>query len=217
MNFQRLIKRFFDIVVILPVAMISLPIIALMALLIRLESKGNPFFTQVRVGKNGKLFKIYKMRTLYKDKFVILAKDVELTENDFRITRVGRVLRRLKVDELPQVLNVLSGSMSLVGPRPDIVDNVKDYTEEQKKRLTVVPGLTGIAQVSGNTCLPWAQRIIMDNWYIDNWSNMLDFKILLRTFITIITGELPDADPFGVRKTIPELSGKDLNCTNTPV
>lgn len=176
-----------------------------MALLIRLESKGNPFFTQVRVGKNGKLFKIFKMRTLYKDKFVILARDVELTENDFRITRVGRVLRRLKVDELPQVLNVLSGAMSLVGPRPDILDNVKDYTEEQKKRLTVPPGLTGIAQVSGNTCLPWAQRIVLDNWYIDNWSNMLDLKILLRTFITIITGEQPDADPFSVRKMIQEL------------
>ena len=168
-----------------------------MAVAIRLESRGNPFFAQIRVGRNGKAFRLWKMRTLYADKFVILDRDAELKSDSDRITRVGRWLRRTKLDEIPQLLNVLVGHMSLIGPRPDIPQQVATYRETQRERLLVRPGLTGIAQVSGNTEHSWDKRIEMDRWYISNASPLLDAKILWWTIGAIFSGEDGNADPSG--------------------
>lgn len=192
-----LLRRLVDIFVSLLLFFPGCGIVFLMAVAIRLESRGNPFFAQIRVGRNGKAFRLWKMRTLYADKFVILDRDAELKSDSDRITRVGRWLRRTKLDEIPQLLNVLVGHMSLIGPRPDIPQQVATYRETQRERLLVRPGLTGIAQVSGNTEHSWDKRIEMDRWYISNASPLLDAKILWWTIGAIFSGEDGNADPSG--------------------
>ena len=166
----------------------TLPLLAAMALWIRLDSPGHPFFVQTRIGRHGRPFRLIKLRTLYADRFGIDL-DAELSLNDARVTRPGRWLRRSKLDELPQLWHVLTGEMALVGPRPDIPEQVARYTPQQRLRLVVRPGLTGAAQVSGNTALSWDQRIAIDRWYIRHWSLALDLRILGATAWAIVAGE----------------------------
>ncbi len=175
------------------------PLIGLMAVAVRIESSGNPFFLQTRIGRHGKPFRLIKMRTLYCDQFGI---DLhrELDPHSSRITPLGRILRRSKLDELPQLLNILLGHMTFVGPRPDIPEQVALYTTEQQGRLRVRPGLTGAAQVCGNTVMPWSQRIEIDNWYIDHQSLWLDLRIIVMTVRAILAGE----QRFCNRLNIPE-------------
>ncbi|MCL4127325.1 UNVERIFIED_CONTAM: hypothetical protein GTU68_015910 [Idotea baltica] len=190
---------------------IAAPVILMMAVAIRLESKGNPFFVQQRIGLGAKSFPMLKMRTLFSDKFGIREWHHELTLDDDRITKVGRFLRRTKLDELPQLLHVLSGKMSLVGPRPDIPEQVALYSPRQRERLNAKPGLTGIAQVSGNTFLSWPVRIELDRWYIKNASFILDLKIVFQTMVAIARGETKAFDGLGAISSTEEIHESEFH------
>ena len=166
---------------------VASPLLAASAIAIKVEDGGPVFFRQTRVGKDGEDFELLKLRTMVVDaehKGAGFAVDA----GDSRITRTGRILRRTSVDELPQLWNVVRGEMSLIGPRPTLRYQVDTYTERQRKRLDVRPGLTGWAQVHGRATLPWADRIELDVWYVEHRSTCLDVKILLRTPLALFGG-----------------------------
>ncbi len=144
-------------------------------------------FRQVRVGKDGKDFELLKLRSMVVDAERQGA-GFAVDRGDARITRVGRVIRRTSIDELPQLWNVVRGDMSVIGPRPTLRYQVERYTERQRRRLEVLPGLTGWAQIHGRTTLPWAERIELDVWYVEHRSPRVDLKILLRTPIALLGG-----------------------------
>jgi len=185
---QLFIKRLFDIFVSLIVIVPFFPVWLVVALVIRLTSEGPVFFLQDRPGKDKKIFKVYKFRTMRpgSEKMV---KGVEVMKDDDRVTAVGRFLRRSKLDEIPQCLNVLKGEMSLIGPRPERVDSLADYDEEISKRLNMLPGMTGLAQVSGNIYLTLQNRYKLDVYYVEHFSLWLDIRILLRTVGVVLLGE----------------------------
>lgn len=188
MVLQQLIKRLFDIICSLLLLIGFLPVWLLVALVIKLTSPGPVFFLQVRPGYHKQLFKVYKFRTmrLGSEKMV---KGQEVMQDDVRITPCGRFLRRTKIDEIPQIINVIKGDMSLVGPRPERVESLEDYDNEISKRLDVLPGMTGLAQVSGNIYLDLQDRYVLDVYYAEHFSLWLDVKILLRTVGVILRGE----------------------------
>ena len=163
------------------------PFLAAAALAIKLDDGGPVLFRQTRVGKDGKDFDLVKLRSM-----TVGAEHVgagfAVDQGDARITRVGRVRRRLSVDELPQLWNVLRGDMSVIGPRPTLRYQVDRYTDRQRRRLEVRPGLTGLAQVNGRATLAWDDRIELDVWYVDNRSPLVDLKILLRTPLALFGG-----------------------------
>jgi len=169
-------------------ALASAPLVALAALAIRLESPGHPIYTQTRVGKDGRQFQIYKLRTMVRGAEFTGA-GLAIQEGDDRITRVGALLRRASLDELPNLWNVVRGEMSIVGPRPTIQVQVDQYTERQRGRLRVKPGITGWAQVNGRASLPWHERIELDLWYVEHRSLALDLRILARTLRLVLRGE----------------------------
>jgi lipopolysaccharide/colanic/teichoic acid biosynthesis glycosyltransferase len=166
---------------------VTSPLLALAALAIKLEDGGPILYRQARVGKDGVDFEVLKLRTM-----VVGAETMgtgfAVDRGDRRITRVGRVLRRTSIDELPQLWNVLRGDMSVIGPRPTLRYQVEQYDEHQRRRLDVRPGLTGWAQVHGRAALAWADRIELDVWYVDNRSPGLDLRILLRTPLALFRG-----------------------------
>lgn len=182
------IKRLFDILVSLIVIVPFLPVWLVLALIVKVTSPGPVFFLQDRPGKDKKIFKVYKFRTMRpgSEKMV---KGVEVMKDDDRVTAVGRFLRRSKLDEIPQCLNVLKGEMSLIGPRPERVASLADYDEEISKRLNMLPGMTGLAQVSGNIYLDLQERYKLDVYYVEHFSLWLDIKILLRTVGVVLFGE----------------------------
>jgi lipopolysaccharide/colanic/teichoic acid biosynthesis glycosyltransferase len=180
-------KRALDIVVAGTMLTLSAPVLAVAALLIRVESHGHPIYRQRRVGRDGAPFELYKLRTMVAGAESI-GPGLALAEGDARITRLGRVLRRTSLDELPNLVNVLRGEMSVVGPRPTVQVQVDRYTERQRGRLAVNPGLTGWAQVQGRASLPWGERIELDLWYVEHESLLLDLKILSRTIRTVLHG-----------------------------
>ena len=161
--------RIFDLVVAGAALLVTSPIMLLAVVAIRLETAGSPFYTQRRVGRHGAPFEMYKLRTMVAGAEHI-GDGLAVNAGDPRITRVGKLLRRWSLDELPNLLNVMRGEMSLVGPRPTIQAQVDQYTERQRRRLEVKPGITGWAQVNGRASLPWAERIELDIWYVDNRS-----------------------------------------------
>jgi lipopolysaccharide/colanic/teichoic acid biosynthesis glycosyltransferase len=165
----------------------SAPIVALLALAIRLESRGHPLYTQTRVGLNGRLFTIYKLRTMVAGAEFTGA-GLAINHGDDRITRVGAFLRRYSLDELPNLWNVVRGEMSIVGPRPTLAAQVEQYTERQRGRLAVKPGITGWAQINGRASLPWPERIELDLWYVEHQSLALDLRILARTAGLVLRG-----------------------------
>jgi lipopolysaccharide/colanic/teichoic acid biosynthesis glycosyltransferase len=177
-----------DLVIALPATIITAPVIALMALAIRLESPGHPIYTQTRAGKNGRPFQIYKLRTMVRGAEFTGA-GLAIQEGDDRITRVGQLLRRYSLDELPNLWNVMRGDMSIVGPRPTLPVQVEQYTERQLGRLAVKPGLTGWAQINGRASLPWPERIELDLWYVEHRSLALDLRIVARTIGMVLTGQ----------------------------
>lgn len=185
---QRIIKRLIDIVLSLIVLLLFLPIWMLVAILIKLTSKGPIFFLQKRPGKHRKIFKVYKFRTMQKGSEKMV-KGQEVMKDDNRITPVGKFLRRTKIDEIPQVLNVLKGEMSLVGPRPERIASLEDYDEEIAKRLNMRPGMTGLAQVSGNIYLDLQDRYKYDVYYVEHFSLWLDLRIIFRTVGVVLFGE----------------------------
>ncbi|RDI74272.1 Sugar transferase [Gaiella occulta] len=166
---------------------VASPLLALSALAVKLEDGGPVLFRQTRVGRDGVDFELLKLRTM-----VVGAERTgagyAVDAGDSRITRVGRILRKTSVDELPQLWNVIRGDMSLIGPRPTLRYQVERYTERQRKRLAVRPGLTGWAQVHGRATLPWDERIELDVWYVEHRSPLVDLKILLRTPLALFGG-----------------------------
>ena len=185
---QRIIKRLTDITLSLLGLTLSSPLSLLIALLIKIDSEGPVLFRQIRVGKDGKPFTCYKFRTMYVDAPDIRNPDGSTfnAEDDPRVTRVGRFLRKTTSDELPQFINVLKGDTSLVGPRPDPVDALEFYSERDKKRLTVKPGMTGWAFIHGRNTLPLDRRRELDVEYVETYSLLLDVKIILRTIPCVL-------------------------------
>lgn len=163
---------------------VLLPIFAIMGIFIKLDSKGPVFFTQERAGKDGKTFKAFKLRTMVENAEKI-GLGYGIVKDDSRITRVGKHLR-WGIDELPQIINVFKGDMSLVGPRPTLLEQVVRYSKEHRRRLEVKPGITGWALINGRNKLTWPERIKLDIWYIDHWSLWLDLKILFKTIRIVI-------------------------------
>ena len=183
-----MIKRAFDIVAAGVGSIVSAPLVALLAAAIRLESPGHPIYRQTRIGKDGEPFSIYKLRTMVRGAEFTGA-GLAIQEGDDRITRMGTLLRRYSLDELPNLWNVLRGEMSIVGPRPTVQVQVEQYTERQRGRLAVKPGLTGWAQVNGRASLPWPERIELDLWYVEHESLALDLKILAQTVGMVFSGK----------------------------
>lgn len=195
---QFLIKRLFDILLSLIGIILLSPLFLLFIVLIKIDSKGPAVFKQIRVGKNGKEFVIYKFRTMVvnaevKRKLEIDPDDLEnfvfQSKSDSRITKIGNFLRKTSLDEIPQLFNVFFGSMSLVGPRPEIPDIVKLYPEKYKLRLIVTPGITGLAQISGRGEIELGKTVTFDLEYIDNFSIWLDIKIFFKTFFAVFKQE----------------------------
>jgi len=186
---MKIIKEIFDFVVALITLIIISPVFIILAILIKIDSKGPVFFVQERIGKNGRSFKFFKFRTM-----VVNAESVGLKEyahqNDPRITKIGKFLREWTIDELPQFINIFIGDMSLVGPRPLSSYN-SGSTEEMKKmwqkRISVKPGLVSMVDVKGRNLVPWEKRFEYDVWYIDNWSFWLDLKILILGFFAVLS------------------------------
>lgn len=187
-EFQLRIKRVIDLLAAVLILIMLFPIFLILIISIKVDSRGPIFFKQKRPGYKEKIFEVYKFRTM-KPGSQTMVVGVEVLSDDKRITNVGKYLRRLKIDELPQLINVLRGEMSLVGPRPQRMDYLELYTKEQRKRFEMLPGLTGLAQVSGNIFLTVEERSQKDINYVENFSIFLDLKILIKTVGVIIFGE----------------------------
>ena len=180
-------SRALDVVIAAVALAVTSPVLAASIVAIRLESKGSPIYRQRRVGKDGEPFELIKLRTMVSGAEHI-GPGLAVNVGDPRITRVGAILRRFSLDELPNLVNVLRGELAIVGPRPTIQAQVDQYTPRQRRRLEVKPGITGWAQVNGRASLPWDERIELDVWYVDNRSLLLDLRILVRTVRMLATG-----------------------------
>ncbi|WP_084701226.1 sugar transferase [Cryptosporangium arvum] len=192
---RRVVKRIFDVVVSGLLLVCASPMLLAVALAVRLSSKGPALFMQTRVGKDGREFRLYKFRSMYLDAEERLAELQHQNEHngilfkirdDPRVTKLGKHLRRFSIDELPQLINVLKGDMSLVGPRPPLPREVAQYAHDVRRRLAVIPGLTGLWQVSGRSNLSWEDSVRLDLRYVENWSLSFDLVILLRTFVAVV-------------------------------
>jgi lipopolysaccharide/colanic/teichoic acid biosynthesis glycosyltransferase len=181
-----MIRRAIDVLGGSVMLVLAAPVIAVSMVAIRLESRGHPIYRQRRVGKDGRQFDLLKLRTMV-DGAEHVGAGLAINENDPRVTRVGALLRRASLDELPNLLNVVRGELSLIGPRPTIPVQVAQYTERQRGRLAIRPGITGWAQVNGRASLPWSERIELDLYYVEHRSLALDLRILWRT-VTIVFG-----------------------------
>ena len=179
--------RVFDVVVASVALVLTSPLVAAAMIAIRLESHGSPIYRQRRVGRHGEPFEMLKLRTMVSGAEHHGA-GMAVNFGDPRITRVGHILRRFSIDELPNLVNVLRGEMSIVGPRPTIQVQVDQYTDRQRKRLDVKPGLTGWAQVNGRASLPWHERIELDLWYVEHRSFLLDLRIIVKTVEMLVLG-----------------------------
>jgi lipopolysaccharide/colanic/teichoic acid biosynthesis glycosyltransferase len=182
-----MIKRGLDLLIAVPATVLTAPLIAVLCLLIRRESPGPAIYRQSRSGRNGQPFEIFKLRTMVTGAEFIGA-GLAIQQGDDRITRLGNWLRRYSLDELPNLWNVVRGEMSIVGPRPTVPVQVQQYTERQRGRLAVRPGITGWAQVNGRASLPWSERIELDLWYVEHESLALDLRILSSTVAMVLAG-----------------------------
>ena len=190
-------KRLFDLTVILPIFLAISPVLLLAAVLIKLDSRGPVFFYQERLGRYGKTFITYKFRTMIHRKREATH---EILPGHSEVTRAGHWLRRFKIDEMPQLLNIVTGDMSLVGPRPALPEHINEYNKDGLRRLLERPGLTGLSQVSGNIYLSWPDRWCHDAHYVDRMSFLKDAAIIIKTVAVVLLGEerflkKPDTDP----------------------
>lgn len=190
----RTLKRPFDLVAALLLIVLLSLVLLLVAILVKLTSPGPVFFTQDRAGKDGRIFRLVKFRTMRGGRKPDPKELVPLHHPD--ITGLGYVLRRFKIDEVPQLFNVMKGDMSLVGPRPTLPDQVAAYDAFRRQRLLVRPGITGLAQVYGNSLMPWDERILYDIAYVRRCGFLLDLWILMRTLVVVILGERRMTRPF---------------------
>jgi lipopolysaccharide/colanic/teichoic acid biosynthesis glycosyltransferase len=182
------VTRAIDLIVASVALLVSSPVLLVAMVAIRIESPGSPIYRQRRIGRDGAPFEMLKLRTMVSGAEHIGA-GLAVNYGDPRITRVGKVLRRFSIDELPNLVNVIRGEMSIVGPRPTIQVQVDQYTERQRRRLDVKPGLTGWAQVNGRASLPWHERIELDLWYVEHRSFVLDLRIIAMTVRMLVKGE----------------------------
>lgn len=192
---QRIIKRLMDIAISLVALIVASPIMLGCALAIKLEDGGKVFYKQKRLTKYGKVFEVYKFRTMKEENSI----NKSVTENDDRITKVGKILRKYRIDELPQMLNILNGDMTVVGPRPEMLENVKKYTDELPEfayRLRMKAGLTGLAQISGKYNTSPKDKLVMDLMYIENYSIWQDFKLIFQT-VTVFFKASESTEAFG--------------------
>lgn len=186
MIYKRFFKPLIDYLLAIMGIILVLPILILTAILIKLESPGPIIFTQERLGLNFKVFKVYKFRSMTHKKREF---DKQIFEGDPEVTKLGNYLRRLKIDELPQLFNILKGDMSLVGPRPSL-PNLKDkFNEDGEYRVKVKPGVTNLAAVNGSIYLSWPERWVFDRYYVENLSFKLDLEIMFKTIIVVFMGE----------------------------
>ena len=198
--YARHVKRALDILIALLGLLIASPLLLLTAIAVKLDSKGPAIFKQPRLGLNGRVFNIYKFRSM-KVGSEHTGTGVYSRKDDVRVTRVGKFIRATSIDELPQLINLLNGTMSAIGPRPALTYHpwrYEEYTEEQKKMFLVRPGVTGWAQVNGRKDVEWHRRIKLNVWYVENVSFMLDVKILFRTIFKVIA----NADNVNVENTL---------------
>ena len=186
-------RRLADVLVAGGALFATSPLLLLAAIAIRLESRGNPLYRQRRVGQDGREFDVLKLRTMV-DGAEHQGAGLAIVAGDARITRVGSLLRRTSVDELPNLVNVVRGEMTLIGPRPTVPAQVAKYSDRQRGRLAVKPGLTGWAQVNGRASLSWDDRIELDLWYVEHRSLALDARILARTVGLLLSGDDVDRD-----------------------
>ena len=177
-----MVKRVFDIIFAIILIVLLMPLYIIVVLVIFIDMGRPILFRQVRPGLNEKLFTIYKFRTMSDEK----SSDGSLLPDEKRLTKLGKVIRALSLDELPQLFNVLKGDMSFVGPRPLLVEYLPLYSEREKKRHSVKPGITGWAQVNGRNAITWSEKFEYDLWYVENYSFLLDMKILLLTLLKVL-------------------------------
>ncbi|BCY13024.1 sugar transferase [Actinoplanes sp. L3-i22] len=208
----NLLNQFVALIALLLLA----PLILGVALWVRIADGKGVLFVQDRAGRNRRPFRMLKFRSMVHNSVAMsaqlgMADPFGLLADDPRITRCGKILRRTSLDELPQLLNVLRGQMNLVGPRPDVLPQVANYSPEDARRLEVRPGITGWAQVNGRDDIDWPARFVLDRWYIDNWSPWLDLKIVWRTFTGLNRGEPPvHVDTLNIGRAVGE-STQDLS------
>lgn len=195
----KVFKRIMDVVLSSIGLIVLLPVFAIIALAIKIESKGPVFFKHTRIGKNGKIIKIYKFRSMVQNAEELIKKftpeqmkeykeNYKLT-NDPRITKVGKVLRKTSLDELPQLINIIKGDLSIIGPRPVVQDELEKYGANAEKFLSVTPGLTGYWAANGRSCTSYDQRIEMELFYVDNLSFKMDMKVFFKTILSVIKRE----------------------------
>ncbi len=183
--YKLIFKRLLDIILSLVGLLVLLPIFLIIMLLLTIANNGKPFFFQVRPGKNEKLFKIIKFKTMNDKK----DSSGEFLPFNERVTKVGSFLRKLSLDEIPQLINVFIGNMSLIGPRPLLVEYLPLYSTTQKKRHDVKPGVTGWAQVNGRNAISWEKKFELDVWYVEHFSFLVDVKIIILTIKKVILKE----------------------------
>jgi lipopolysaccharide/colanic/teichoic acid biosynthesis glycosyltransferase len=183
--YRKYVKRLIDVILGAVLLIVTSPIVIVAALFVKMDSRGPAFFTQMRIGKDCKVFKLYKLRTMQVETRGI---DGRVLDDCERVTRVGRIIRRLSIDELPQLINIVKGDMSFVGPRPLLVRYLPYYTDEELRRHEVRPGITGLAQINGRGFLQWEERFRYDLQYVDNLSFELDAKIVLGTIAQVVKG-----------------------------
>lgn len=179
-------KRIIDFFIALFSLIALFPLFLFVAIAVKCESKGPLFYTQKRLGYTGQIFKLLKFRSMTNKE---RNPSIQVFGNEMDVTRVGKIIRRLKIDELPQLINVLKGDMSIVGPRPCLPSLQEVFNEDGKARLQVRPGLTGLAQINGNIHLSWEERWKFDRHYVENHNLLLDLKIILNTVLIILLGE----------------------------
>lgn len=196
-------KRLFDLLLTIPGTLVILPFLLVLALLVRIFHGSPLFFTQVRPGRHGNPFRMYKFRTMTnaRDSAGNLLPDHE------RLTPLGRFLRATSLDEFPELINVLKGDMSLVGPRPLLMEYLPRYSPEQNRRHEVKPGMTGWAQINGRNAISWDEKFRLDVWYVDNWSLLLDIRILAITMLRVV---LRKGINHNSTETMPFFEGSDI-------
>lgn len=198
----KVFKRIVSFILALILFVIFLPLMIIISLAIVIESKGSPIFKQLRTGKKGKEFYCYKFRSMVKDNDVH-----DLSKKD-QVTKVGKFIRKTSLDELPQIINILKGEMTFIGPRPWITDYAKHYTKRQRKRLDVTPGMTGLAQCSGRNNISIKEKIELDIKYVENLSIKMDLYVLYKTVICVLKKEGYSSDKNTIKEEIEELKSQ---------
>lgn len=211
--YRHFFKRFFDIVLSLLVLVILSPVFLITAIAIKIDSKGPVLFKQERLGKGGRVFKIYKFRSMCVNA-EHTGSGVYSGKGDARVTRVGRIIRATSIDELPQAVNILKGDMSFIGPRPPLTYHpwpIEEYTDEQRKMFNVRPGITGWAQINGRKAVEWHDRIKLSVFYVEHLTMWLDIKIFFLTFFKVFTNA--DNENTGATVTIPATAEKEAEAS----